>query len=271
MGSAPQAGWAIVWAGLVGGLVVGGLFAAFLLGRSGPPTDRRRDGSLVLPAVGIDFAYWTIDPLVDRLDRLGFRPNHVTAFSLYVAALTGLVLAAGRPMTGFWLLGLTGLCDLVDGHLARRRQLDSPAGAFFDSFADRVAEAFVFGGLAYWGAGGWLTWLAIWALFASLAVSYARARGESLGAAGAVGLMQRPERMVLLGVTLFAAPLVAIGLGGSAQLPATIGVGLLALLASVTAVRRAHSIFVQLRERQAPASRTTSRRPLLDHGREANE
>ena len=71
MGSAPQAGWAIVWAGLVGGLVVGGLFAAFLLGRSGPPTDRRRDGSLVVPAVGIDFAYWTIDPLVDRLDRLG--------------------------------------------------------------------------------------------------------------------------------------------------------------------------------------------------------
>lgn len=216
----------------------------------GPTSERRRRAGL-RPTAVVDLAYRLADPLAETLADRRIRPNHVTALALVVALLTGLALAGGYTVAGLVLLGVTGTCDLLDGYLARKLDRQSPAGAFFDSFADRIAEGFILGGLAYAGGGGLLTWLAIWALVASLAISYARARGEGLGVDGTVGLMQRPERIAVIMATLLVAVLVgAWPTLDSPQLVVrvtAIGIGLLAVLASGTAVRRAWSIFAELR------------------------
>lgn len=242
-----EAQWLDVLLKLAPGLVLGAVLVALLgVYASGPGRDEdslRRDGSVLLPRVLIGFWYWLVDPIIDGLDQLGVRPNHITLFSLYLAAMAAVSLGMGFFMLGCWLLVAAASCDLLDGLLARRTDAGSPAGAFLDSFADRVAEGMVFFGIAFYGAGGPLTWVALWAMLASVMVSYARARGEALGADCKVGLMQRPERLLMLIVSIFAAPIAAIFLEPGVARPvyhvAVVGVGLLALLSSVTAVRRA--------------------------------
>lgn len=237
--------------GLILAAFLFGLFAVYALssGRIDPAASRD-EGSVLLPRLVIGFWYWLVNPVVDWLGRGGVRPNHITLFSLGLATLAAVSLGAGHFMLGCWLVVAAASCDLLDGLLARRTDSGSPAGAFLDSFADRVAEGLVFAGIAYYGAGGPLTWVALWAMLASVLVSYARARGEALGAAGKTGLMQRPERLLWLIVILFAAPIAAVFLEPGAAQPvmhvAVGGVGLLALLTSVTAARRAHSIVDEL-------------------------
>ena len=249
-GPAPSQTAVLLSAVVVAALGVVALFGVFLIRRDPPWTDRRTGASELMPPVVVGFVHWLVEPLADGLGGLRVRPNHVTAASLGFAALTALALAGGRTALGCLLLVATGTCDLLDGLLARRFDAGSAAGAFFDSFADRISESIVFAGLAVWGAGGALTWLSIWALVASLAISYARARGEGLGVEGAVGLMQRPERMALLTVTLFVASLAPLWSGEDVSAAilrvASLGVGLLAVLSSVTALRRAHFVFEAL-------------------------
>lgn len=236
--------------GLLLGAVLVVLLGIYALGpaRTAPPL--RRDGSVLLPEVLIGFWYWLVTPILARLQRFGVRPNHITLFSLYVAALAAVALGTGYVMLGCWLVIAAASCDLLDGLLARRTNAGTPAGAFLDSFADRVAEGMVFAGLAFYGGGGALTWMALWAMLASVLVSYARARGEALGADCKVGLMQRPERLLLLIVTLFVAPITALFWEPGAQRPvyhlAIGGTGLLAVLSTLTALRRAHSTFKSL-------------------------
>jgi phosphatidylglycerophosphate synthase len=239
--------WIEVLLELAPGLVLGALLVAllgvYILGRPTPEDTSHRDGSYLLPSVLIDFWYWLVNPLIDRLHTVGVRPNHITLFSLSLAVLSAVALGAGYLMAGCWLLVATASCDLLDGLLARRTNTGSQAGAFLDSFADRVAEGIVFAGIAFYGAGGVLTWVALWAMLASVLVSYARARGEALGVDCKVGLMQRPERLLLLIVTLFFAPVGALFWEPGAAQPvyhlAVGGIGLLALLSTVTAARRA--------------------------------
>lgn len=216
----------------------------------------RRPGSILLPGALIGFWYWLIDPIIARLGRAGIRPNHITIFSLVLALGAGIALALGMFMLGAWLLVAAATCDLLDGLLARQLDAGSRAGAFLDSFADRCAEGLVFGGLAFFGHGSALTWVAIWALLASLLVSYARARGEALGVDVKVGLMQRPERTLMLILILFAAPILAVFSPAAAPLvrsPLVVyGVGIIALLSSLTALTRARHTLRAL-ELQKPA------------------
>ncbi len=234
-----------------------GTGALFLYFVSGPwrNTDReglRREGSILVPSATIAFFYWSVEPAVERLARWGVAPRHVTLASLYLAGCAGLAIGLGHLLVGVWFFALAAAADGLDGFLARKTHTGSRAGAFLDSFVDRVSEAAVFAGLAWYGAGGPLTWAAFVAIIASILISYARARGESLGAVGDVGLMQRPERLVLLVVTLTAAPIAALFLEPTAARPvfhvAIAGVGLLAVLSSITAFRRARWIYHALDE-----------------------
>ncbi|QDG50908.1 CDP-alcohol phosphatidyltransferase family protein [Persicimonas caeni] len=250
----PNAPWFDLLVKLSPGLLLGAVLVVLLgiyaLSTAGTERSLRRDGSVLLPRILIGFWYWLVTPIISGLDRLGVRPNHITLFSLYLAALAAVALGTGYFMVGCWLVIAAASCDLLDGLLARQTDAGSPAGAFLDSFADRIAEGMVFAGIAFYGGGGALTWLALWAMLASVMVSYARARGEGLGADCKVGLMQRPERLLLLILTLFAAPIAAVFLEPGAQRPvfhvAIFGIGLLAALSTVTAVRRAHWIFSTL-------------------------
>lgn len=225
--------------------LLGALFLVYLLRRParGARKPLRRPGSILVPGVLIGFWYWLINPIIARLARLGVRPNHITLLSLFIALGAGVALALGMFMLGAWLLVLAATCDLLDGLLAREIHAGSRAGAFLDSFADRCAEGLVFGGLAFFGHGSALTWIAIWALLSSLLVSYARARGEALGVDVKVGLMQRPERTLMLILILFAAPILAVFSPADAPLATSAlvvyGIGLIAFLSSLTALTRA--------------------------------
>ncbi|MFC1661234.1 CDP-alcohol phosphatidyltransferase family protein, partial [Gemmatimonadota bacterium] len=110
---------------------------------------------------------------------------------------------------------LGGMADVLDGRVARARGLASPRGAFLDSTLDRFAEVAVFAGLAVHFHGRPLVTLILaLALGGSLLVSYTRARGESQGVVCKVGLMQRAERLLLLGFGGLLDPSVADWTGG---------------------------------------------------------
>lgn len=204
---------------------------------------RHRGGDRAVP---VEFFYWASAPLVDRLKQLGVRPNHVTAFSILASVATAFALATGNWFLGIWLLMVTSSCDAIDGFLARSTGQVSPSGAFFDSFVDRWAEGLVFAGLAFLGGGGWLTVGAVLALMGSYAVSYARARGESLGVEAKIGLMQRPQRLVMLVLVLLTGGAVSLFNASMSMTVVTFGIWALALGATATSLRRARQVMLAL-------------------------
>lgn len=146
-------------------------------------------------------------PLARLLIRVGFRPDWLTFLGLLVSLVATAAFATGRLLWGALLIGLGGVCDILDGQVAREGRSESKFGALLDSTTDRYSEIFL-----YFGIGAYLVrqdewpgkWLAVTVLFFALAgslmVSYVRARAEGLGEDCKVGFMQRPERLVGLAV-----------------------------------------------------------------------
>jgi len=146
-----------------------------------------------------------LGPLGAKLRHLGLTADHVTASGLFVSAVTALAVATGHLIVGLLLLSLSGLLDLLDGAVAKSSASTTPRGAFFDSVSDRVSDSLVLGGVAWYLISrhhGHVAVLALAVLAASMLVSYERARAESLGFTARGGLMERAERMILLGVGL---------------------------------------------------------------------
>jgi CDP-diacylglycerol--glycerol-3-phosphate 3-phosphatidyltransferase len=149
-----------------------------------------------------------VAPLTDGLASLGVSANAVTTAGTLVLAGAGVAYASGAVPMGGGLLILSGALDMLDGALARRSPDNTGFGAFYDSTLDRVGEAALFSGLTlFFMEGGVPPALVEWAVIASLValssglvVSYIRARAESLGFECRVGVLQRAERMLGLGV-----------------------------------------------------------------------
>ncbi|HVK76896.1 MAG TPA: CDP-alcohol phosphatidyltransferase family protein [Kofleriaceae bacterium] len=152
----------------------------------------------VLGAFWTRYIVWLLSPLERALIRSHVSPNIITGLSLAACAGAGIAMALGHLATACWLYIAGGLLDLLDGRIARAQGRQTPAGALFDSVADRWAEIALFTGYAwYLRDTGWL--LAVMAaLGGSLMVSYTRARGEGLGVELKVGAMQRAERILLV-------------------------------------------------------------------------
>ena len=152
-----------------------------------------------------------VDPVATGLVRWRVHPNAITVASVVVLLGSGAAFGTGFPRWGaLWLL-ISGILDILDGKVARRSGTASAFGAFFDSTLDRLGEAVLFCGIAiYFVTAAGQRWpilglsVSLLALSGSFLVSYARARAEGLGLDCAVGIAQRPERIVGLGVpTLF--------------------------------------------------------------------
>ncbi len=186
-------------------------------------------GSLIPRKIQDGFTGLT-KPLIQALSRLGIHPNTVTFLGVIISGLAALVFLLRHLRLGGMLMLLGGLCDLVDGTLARSTQKVTRFGALIDSTADRYAELITFFGIgAYFiNSHDYLTTGAVFfALCGSVMVSYTRARAESLGFDAKVGLMQRPERIVLIGLGALIHP-VAL----------KISIWLVAIFANYTAVQR---------------------------------
>src|SRR5271170_4320809 len=142
-------------------------------------------------------------PIGQRLHRLGVSADLLTATGLISAAGTAVAVATGHFALAVGLLILTGLHDLLDGPVAKASGTSSVRGAFFDSVTDRVADALILGGVAWYLVAahpGHLVMLPFAVLAATTLVSYQRAKAESLGISAKGGLMERAERMILLGI-----------------------------------------------------------------------
>jgi CDP-diacylglycerol--glycerol-3-phosphate 3-phosphatidyltransferase len=150
----------------------------------------------------------TTGPIGQRLVRLGVTADMLTVSGLVFALATAVVVATGHLLIGIPLLTLTGFHDLLDGPVAKAGGTASVRGAFFDSVSDRLADAVVLGGVAWYlisAHKGHLALLPLAILGVTSLVSYQRAKAEALGiAAGRGGLMERAERMILLGVGFLA-------------------------------------------------------------------
>ena len=169
------------------------------------------------------FAHGVLGPVVGALAGVGIKADHVTWFGLALGVAAGVAFFDGRPRVAALLLTLGGVCDILDGELARRSGVSSRFGAFLDSTLDRLSESAALIGIAGFGVRNLealaleperavreiqagldpLAWVvlvlfAVVSLVGSFMVSYTRARAEGLGIECRVGWFERPERMVLL-------------------------------------------------------------------------
>ena len=182
------------------------------------------------------------DPPARALLRAGVSPDAVTALGT-VGVLVGAVVFAltGNYLAGTIIVTLSAFTDLLDGTMARLRGRSTKFGALLDSTCDRIADGAVFGAVAYWLAILGRHWGAIAALVSLVAgqvVSYVKARAEGLGFTANVGLIERAERLILLGVGgLLSASGVTYGLD--------VALGVLAVLSIVTVGQRMITVYRQ--------------------------
>jgi len=147
-------------------------------------------------------------PIGRGLQQVGVSADVLTATGLISAAATAVAVATGHFHLAILLLILTGLHDLLDGPVAKASGTSSVRGAFFDSVTDRVADALILGGIAWYLVSahpGHLVLLPFAVLAVTSLVSYQRAKAESLGISAKGGLMERAERMILLGIAFISA------------------------------------------------------------------
>jgi CDP-diacylglycerol--glycerol-3-phosphate 3-phosphatidyltransferase len=183
-------------------------------------------------------------PFADWLVERRVSPNTITTVGTLWAMTAGVIYATGHISIAGWTLGLTAICDVFDGAVARRTGRSTVFGAFYDSTLDRVADGAVLGGLVIFFARNdvhhsvpsWtstpMVGVLLMGIIGTFLTSYTRARAESLGIDAKVGMLQRPERVVLL-----SAPQAFFGLALGGWV--LIGIcTLLALTAWITAIQR---------------------------------
>jgi len=210
-------------------------------------------------------AHKIVHPIVKLIVRLGITPNMLTTIGLIlnVLAIIPFVYGANEAAAsslvyvgwGGGLILFGGLWDLLDGQVARVSGQTSQFGALYDSVLDRYSEICMFFGILYYlmALQFHLTAIAtFFALTGSLMVSYTRARAEGLGIDCSVGLMQRPERIALVGVGALSCGIAAFWLGDNFALTKIdwpfslfqpiylliVPLWVVAILANITAIHR---------------------------------
>ena len=190
----------VILLSVVGAIVLS--MPVYALTRGGQrDADAERKGSRFLLGVGdflIHWFMWAISPLERVLLKMGATPDHMNVGGVLFGLLSGVLIGLGHLEAGGWSIALAGVCDILDGRLARAQKLASPYGKFIDSTLDRFVETFAFLGFAvYFHDQALGAFIVAAGLGGSLLVSYAQARGETVGVTGSGGLMQRAERLVL--------------------------------------------------------------------------
>lgn len=197
-----------------------------------------------------------LEPVVDVLVSFHVSPLLVSLFGLAFGVWGGIVVARGSLLAGGVFLLLAGLCDVLDGDVARRLGKASRFGAFIDSVLDRVSEFACFGGILMYivrrpsGFDVYEPIVVLLALMGSVLTSYARARAEGVGIECKVGVMERPERIALL----------AIGLIAGYRFLMAVMI-LLAVISLYTVLQRIRHVHRVAMEADSPARRT----PNGDH------
>ena len=187
-------------------------------------------GTFLLGRFVRSWFYWAVSPVLRASLAIGLGPTFYNLLGVAFGIGAGVAFASGHVMLGGWGVLLGGVADVLDGRVARARGRADRTGAFLDSTLDRFAEVGAFVGLAVLFRSSSLTLaLAVTAMGGSLLVSYTRARGESQGVVCKLGIMQRAERLLLLGFGGLLDPTVS-GLWGAGRV-GTLLVPILGLVA----------------------------------------
>ncbi len=181
--------------------------------------------------------------VANKMVAIGITANMVTFFGFVVNLIATFYFATGRLVTGGILILFGGSFDMIDGAVARAQRNSRASGALLDSVIDRYSEGFLLlGALIYFYSLESLLGivLAFSAWFGSILVSYVRARAEGLQVTCKVGLMQRPERIILLGAgtVLQGALLHKLPILQSTGMILLCTLGILALTSHITAIHR---------------------------------
>ncbi|MFT4062891.1 MAG: DUF4833 domain-containing protein [Edaphocola sp.] len=209
--------------------------------------------------------YKVINPFVRFLIKLGLTPNAVTTIGLLLNIGVAIIFVVGAEKGNRgdlsyvgWAGGLilfAGLFDMLDGQVARLGKMSSTFGALYDSVLDRYSELILFFGICYYLVAHHYFLSSIFAFIAligSMMVSYTRARSEGLGIQNKGGLMQRPERVILIAVSAIATGVAAAFVEGDGKVfvPGikyhvfelmsifTIPLAIMAVLTNITAIQR---------------------------------
>jgi len=178
----------------------------------------------------------TLRPLARLFMAMGLHPNHITFAGLIFFIGAGAAAAFGRWSLSLVLAIVGSLMDGLDGLLAREGGKQSRFGAIFDSTCDRLTEMALICGLMlfFLGSDSARTGvpLCFLALCGSVMVSYVKARCEGADIPCKGGLMQRPERLILLCAGLLAGPVAMVWI-----------LGILAFLSLVTMIQRLFEAF----------------------------
>ena len=180
-------------------------------------------------------ALLVLSPVTKALVRRRVHPNVLTTVGFLVTLAAALAFFRGGVRLGGLVMLVAGAFDILDGKVARETGLASKFGSFYDSTLDRISELVIYASLISVFLDSphpWMVYVSFAAAGGALMVSYTRARAEALGIPCKVGLMQRPERVVGLGVGAM------LGLR-----PLLVVLSALAVLSIFTAVERIFEVY----------------------------
>ena len=239
--------------------------------------------------------YKIINPVVRMLIKAGLTPNMVTTIGLVLNIGVAIIFISGaeegrRGDLSYvgWagaLILFAGLFDMLDGQVARLGNMSSQFGALYDSVLDRYSELILFLGICWYLVAHHYflsSLIAFIGMIGSMMVSYTRARAEGLGIECKDGLMQRPERVILIGVSALACGIASHWLGGNYKivLPDTVSfpifetisiftipLTIMSFLANWTAIGRLRGARRTLNERAAAANGAGASSPAVKEAR----
>jgi CDP-diacylglycerol--glycerol-3-phosphate 3-phosphatidyltransferase len=187
-----------------------------------------------------------IEPLARFLINLRVHPHVLTFSGLGISLLAFNFFRQGYFFSAGVMVVLAGVCDVLDGRLARETNRMSKFGALMDSTIDRYSEVLLFLGLAmfFQDKHSHIVYLIILAIAGSFMVSYTRARAEGLGIACKVGLMKREERITYLAIGSLLGAIPKIGIYF-----VLITIWFIAIFANVTVIQRV--IFIRKEMKKA--------------------
>lgn len=218
-----------------------------------------------------------IEPVVKMFISMGLTPNAVTTIGLILNIGVAIIFIIGAETKervdlsyigwGGALILFAGLFDMIDGQVARLGKMSSKFGALYDSVLDRYSELIMFLGICYYLVAHHYfigSLIAFIALIGSIMVSYTRARAEGLGIPCKEGLMQRPERVILIGLSAIACGVTGHYTGGNQKwdfslfgydkfetmIVFTIPLASIAILANFTAFQRLKACYLYLQEKE---------------------
>ena len=225
--------------------------------------------------------HFILNPLVRILIALGVTPNIITLFGFAINTIVAIIFIKGAENTertdltyigwGGALILFAGIFDMLDGQVARLGKMSSKFGALFDSVIDRYSELIMFLGICYYLVSHHYfmsSLIAFIGMIGSIMVSYTRARAEGLGIPCKDGLMQRPERIVTIGLAALTCGVAGHLYGGNQKISISIfgysdfetisifviPLAIIAILANYTAIQRLRICFLYLKKMEDKSS-----------------